>query len=712
MKTSKHYSNKTNDPPRHASGALQNLALVALIGTSLSLTLRAAEVPAAPAADANAQGVQVLTRGPVHEAFAGVVTFNPEPGIVVPKAPPAIIDEVPPGERPEGDNVTWIPGYWAWDEERTDFVWVSGTWRALPPGRQWIAGYWGETTQGYQWTSGYWADASVQETTYLPQPPATVEEGPSVAAPSEDYRWTPGNWVWNQDRYAWGPGYWARGRADWDWSPSHYMWTPRGYVFVDGYWDYPVNRRGSLFAPVYFDSGVYSQSGYSYSPSIAIDLAVFAEALFLRPRYNHYYFGDYYDNSYQQGGYYSAYAYQSNRFGYDSIYSHQRWEHRQDQGWDNRMAASYQYRRDNVNARPPRTWAAQQAIASTSEFKQNRMLVAAPLDQIAKQKNGGVRYQAVTKSEKQALAQRGQQVGQFRDQRRTLETKGGNAAAPKTGEAMAATKVEHAKSPIVAKSPNQLGKGNAPPAAPRTPKLVANAQPNAQPNANPTGRQPGVDKTNPLPEPRKTAVTPNGKQPLSEPQPRKTAVKPNGKQPLPEPQSRRTAVTPNGKQPLPEPQPRKTAVTPSAKVQPQPEPRKTAVMPSAKVQPQPQPQPRKTAVAPSPKVQPQPQPQPRKTTVAPSPKVQPQPQPQPRKTAVAPSPKVQPQPQPQPRKVVVAPSPRVQPQPQPRQPAAAPRQPAPAPRQAPQPAANQPASHGGGGANQPGEKDPKKKGKE
>ena len=33
------------------------------------------------------EGVQVLTRGPVHEAFAETVTFDPEPGIVVPKAP-------------------------------------------------------------------------------------------------------------------------------------------------------------------------------------------------------------------------------------------------------------------------------------------------------------------------------------------------------------------------------------------------------------------------------------------------------------------------------------------------------------------------------------------------------------------------------------------------------------------------------------------------
>ena len=42
-------------------------------------------------------GVQVLTRGPVHEAFAETISFDPEPGIVVPKTPPEAIEELPPG---------------------------------------------------------------------------------------------------------------------------------------------------------------------------------------------------------------------------------------------------------------------------------------------------------------------------------------------------------------------------------------------------------------------------------------------------------------------------------------------------------------------------------------------------------------------------------------------------------------------------------------
>ncbi len=43
------------------------------------------DIPGGRTEDEN--GVEVLTRGPVHEAFAETVTFDPEPGIVTPKAP-------------------------------------------------------------------------------------------------------------------------------------------------------------------------------------------------------------------------------------------------------------------------------------------------------------------------------------------------------------------------------------------------------------------------------------------------------------------------------------------------------------------------------------------------------------------------------------------------------------------------------------------------
>lgn len=42
-------------------------------------------------------GAEVLTRGPIHEAFAGTVAFDPGPGIVAPKTPPAAIEDSRPG---------------------------------------------------------------------------------------------------------------------------------------------------------------------------------------------------------------------------------------------------------------------------------------------------------------------------------------------------------------------------------------------------------------------------------------------------------------------------------------------------------------------------------------------------------------------------------------------------------------------------------------
>jgi hypothetical protein len=479
----------------HTGHAPLRYLVTALVVFGTCFVLDRASCRAAEPSDTgDGQGVQVLTRGPVHEAFAGVVTFNPEPGVVVPKTPPEIIEEVPPDERPEGANVTWIPGYWAWDDERNDFLWVSGVWRALPPGRQWVAGYWGKSGQGFQWTSGYWADAKASETTYLPSPPATVEEGPNIAAPSADYGWTPGCWVWYQSRYAWRPGYWVAGRSDWDWSPSYYVWTPRGYVFVDGYWDYSIERRGVLFAPVYFESGVYARRGYHYSPTIVIDMAVFPDHLFLRPSYRHYYFGDYYAASYYSGGFYASFSFQSGRYGYDPIYAHQRWEHRQDRGWEHHVQTTYQYRRDHEDARPPRTWAAQRSISASAKSKDNSLGVATSLDQLSKRKEGPMRFQPVAKAEKQQLAQREQEVRKSRDERRTLEANAVGASNAKPGRQSGPSTAKLPKSPIVAKSSGQLGKDQAPPRPNKVPKPDIKVQPKPEastpePNVNKNNRQ-------------------------------------------------------------------------------------------------------------------------------------------------------------------------------------------------------------------------------
>ena len=89
-----------------------------------------------------ADDVEVLGRGPVHDAYAEPSERAPVATPVIPKEPPKAIEELPPDQKPVGDNVQWISGYWAWDTDKKDFIWVSGFWRNVPPGRTWMAGSW------------------------------------------------------------------------------------------------------------------------------------------------------------------------------------------------------------------------------------------------------------------------------------------------------------------------------------------------------------------------------------------------------------------------------------------------------------------------------------------------------------------------------------------------------------------------------------------
>jgi hypothetical protein len=429
------------------------------VGTTIGLNqcITAQELPPQ-------EGMEVLTRGPVHEAFAETILFDPEPGIEVATAPPEPIEEIAPDQRPAGENVAWIPGYWGWDDERNDFLWVSGIWRALPPGRQWVPGYWGQSPQGFQWTSGYWADAEAKQIDYLPEPPATVEAGPNIDAPSADEIWLPGCWIWQQNRYAWRPGYWTQGNQNWDWVPDHYVWTPRGYVFVDGYYDYSVPRRGVVFAPVYFQRSLYTQRGFSYSPSTVINPGMFVRHLFLRPGYGHYYFGDYYGSNYANAGFSPWFAFQSSRRGYDPIYANQRFQHRRDRGWEQQAQANFQHLRENENARPPHNLAGQIALAQRGGTSRGSdFTVAAPLDKLAQSKDSRLRFQAVDPAERQQFGQRGQAYRKYLQQRQRLEADAARTSGGDPALAAEPARRPFSRSPFVAPPAEQLGKDNGPP---------------------------------------------------------------------------------------------------------------------------------------------------------------------------------------------------------------------------------------------------------
>jgi len=309
-------------------------------------------------------GPEALARGPLHEAFAAPVVYNATPGAVVPKQPPDPVEEQPPDQKPVGGDVEWIPGYWAWDDERQDFLWISGIWRDIPPGRQWTPGYWIPADGGFRWVLGFWSPvASGGQMNYLPAPPQSLEVGPNSPLPGPDYLWSPGSWAWYENRYLWRPGFWVQAQPEWVWVPPSYVPTPGGYVFVDGYWDHPIERRGLIYAPVAFAPG-YLVPGYVYTPAVSLSIGGLKANLFVRPSCGAYYFGDYYSYAAAgpSSGFVAWFSFQSGRRGYDPLYASMAANHWREPHWNQTIRTEYIYRVEHVDARPAPTFAAQRAI--------------------------------------------------------------------------------------------------------------------------------------------------------------------------------------------------------------------------------------------------------------------------------------------------------------------------------------------------------------
>jgi hypothetical protein len=342
------------------------ISLALLSGLTLS-TRGQDELP--PEIDSD--GVQTLTRGPVHEAFASPTVADPEPGLIVPKKPPEDIREQPPEYQPEGQNVQWFPGYWAWDEDREDFIWISGAWRDPPPGKRWVPGYWAEVPGGFQWVAGFWIDEVAEEMNYLKPPPQSLEQGPSVASPGDDYFYVPGTWTYVNNDYAWQAGYYAPYREDWVYVPAHWIWTPRGCIFVNGYWDWRVPRRGQIFAPVFFTPVVYQQPTFYYTPRCTINTSNLFVHLWIRPNYCHYYFGNYYGPTYAHRHFTPWCNYQSRPRCYDPLLTYCNVHyHRQGINYASRMQGWHNHYDRTLQDRPPVTYRDQ--IAHQRDRSDNR----------------------------------------------------------------------------------------------------------------------------------------------------------------------------------------------------------------------------------------------------------------------------------------------------------------------------------------------------
>ncbi|MGA2254101.1 MAG: YXWGXW repeat-containing protein [Thermoguttaceae bacterium] len=421
---------------------LSGIGLLAMLGAVISVAQAQDVPPPLPAGPGGAVPVdpngvaagqpdpngEVMTRGPIHEAYAVPLSAGQTAGMIVPKQPPAPIEEVPPDMKPEGGNPAWIPGYWTWDDDRRDFIWVSGVWRSPPAQHRWMPGYWQpaptagqEEGPRYQWVSGYWMPAHLEEATFLPQPPQSVENGPTSNAPGPNYFWVQGHWQWAGTQYAWQPGYWAACQPDWIFVPASYYWSPRGWIYVPGYWDYPLARRGLAFSPVYFAGPVAV-----YRPAVCLDVGALSISLFARPSYGHYYYGDYYDDRYVAWGIHPWFYYNSPRFGYDPLYGYYRWyhvEHMGERGWDDHLRGWHEYYRGHPDMRPPHTLAAERALlASPAGRGRADLHMARDIHEA-----GAMRLQAVSPAEHAQLRQAARETVRFGAERQQLERSGAGA---------------------------------------------------------------------------------------------------------------------------------------------------------------------------------------------------------------------------------------------------------------------------------------------
>lgn len=419
-------------------------------------------------------GQEVQTRGPVHESFAQPVVYDPKPGPVIPRPPPRPIEEMPPDQKPEGANVRWIPGYWAWDDSRRDYLWISGVWRNIPPGRQWNPGYWHEVEGGVQWAPGAWTPTQSQgPQQYYPAPPASIESGPNSPMPADGSVWSPGCWVWADTRYAWQPGFWVPPQPNWVWIPPQYVWSPGGYMFVPGYWDRPLATRGVMFAPVYFSQPVYAQPAFVYTPAITIAAGGLMASLFVRPSFGVYYFGDYYAANYASVGIYPWFTFHQSRFGYDPMFAYYSVTYaRTNPRWVVEQREAFLYRREHVEARPFHTYAEMARVADA------RRSFATPLARLAAEHPAAfARVEAV---EQRRIVQHAAQVQRFQQERavREVALRERAEAAPNRPHAAEMPRspiaAEHHPAPVHAEA---VAPHHTPPAAPAHPALDHAARP-------------------------------------------------------------------------------------------------------------------------------------------------------------------------------------------------------------------------------------------
>ena len=227
--------------------------------------------------------------------------------------------------------------------------------------------------------------------------------------------------------------------------------------------------RGVLFAPVHFRRNVWASPGYYYTPSIVVSLNLFTDHLWVRPRCNHYYFGDYYAPRYADLGFYAGYSWHRHRRGYDPIWAYDRWEHRRDRDWERRYEDNFNFFRNNDRFRPPHTWAAMRGLGNERLEGGRNRLFASSFASMVNNPDRRQQFRSLDREGRDRFVAQSREMRDFGRQRRNLEaTK--IAAADRAQNAEDRNKgvfrEKLRRSPVAGREAVQFAKNEGPPKRP------------------------------------------------------------------------------------------------------------------------------------------------------------------------------------------------------------------------------------------------------
>ena len=129
--------------------------------------------------------------------------------------------------------------------------------------------------------------------------------------------------MYQNNTYVWRTGHWQPRVSNWIWIPARYIWTPRGCIYRPGYWDFEFDVRGVVFAPVRFRNHHYRANDFYFQPNHCVNTgANFFVHFFVRPNCNHYFFGNWYGQSFVSTGFRPWIHPRSHRRNYDPLLAH------------------------------------------------------------------------------------------------------------------------------------------------------------------------------------------------------------------------------------------------------------------------------------------------------------------------------------------------------------------------------------------------------